>query len=240
MKEAVKRILKSCSIGRLAYEPLHKLYRMYSVPRRRRILKRHGVEVLSDLAEIFKRRGIPAYAIYGTLLGFVRDGGFMPHDDDIDVGIIPGRGWDAKRLVKVLMEEENGFSFMRSLIYNGVVDEVTMIHKKVPVDFFFYEDDGEWFYQHCYYYQKGEHYPNDKANSVYKLPQLRHSDIKLLDVMGVKFPVPMKAEEECEDHYGVNWRVPDPVYDGEFNPKFTRMPGFGYSCSLDEVFDVDK
>ena len=238
MKELIKKVLKSNRLGKLIYEPLHKLYRLYSVPHRRRLLKRHGVEVLSDLAEIFKRRNIPAYAVYGTLLGFVRDGKFMPHDDDIDIGVLPGKGWDAKRLVKVFLEEEKDFTFMRALMYDGYVDEVTLIHKNLTVDFFFYRDDGINFYQYCYYYQPGDNYPNDKANSVYKLPQLRHADIKLMDVMGVKFPVPMKDEEECEDHYGVNWRVPDPTYDGEFNPKFTRMPGFGYSAGLDEVLTI--
>ena len=35
MEEIVKKVLKSCAFGRLVYEPLHKLYRLYSVPHRK-------------------------------------------------------------------------------------------------------------------------------------------------------------------------------------------------------------
>ena len=66
MKKLIVRILKSNAVGRWLYKPLRALYRLYSVPHRQRLLKRYGPEVLHDLAEIFKRHQIPAFAAYGT------------------------------------------------------------------------------------------------------------------------------------------------------------------------------
>ena len=69
MKEVVKKALKSCMVGRFLYEPLHRLYQLYSIPHRRRMLRKHGRLVLAHMAEVIERHGIPAFAAYGTLLG---------------------------------------------------------------------------------------------------------------------------------------------------------------------------
>ncbi len=43
------------------------------------------LELLSALRSLFDRYGLKWYADYGTLLGAVRHGGFIPWDDDIDI-----------------------------------------------------------------------------------------------------------------------------------------------------------
>ena len=111
MKKLIVRILKSNALGRWLYKPLHALYRLYSVPHRQRLLKRYGPEVLHDLAEIFKRHQIPAFAAYGTMLGFVRDHGFIPHDDDMDIGIMPDT-MTPQQLLRILLEKEKGFKVL--------------------------------------------------------------------------------------------------------------------------------
>ena len=150
MKEAIKKVLKNSTLGRIIYEPLHKLYRLYSVPHRRRVLREKGVDVLEHLADVFSRRGISAYATYGTLLGFIRDSGFIPTDDDVDVGILPGE-WTPSKLLPVLLNGE-GFDFVFAFSYEGRVSEFKLSYLGVSVDFFFYEDMGDSFKAHAYYY----------------------------------------------------------------------------------------
>ena len=59
MKKLIQKLLKSCKVGRIVYEPIRALYRVWSVPHRRRVLKRNGPAVLKRLAEVFEKHGIP-------------------------------------------------------------------------------------------------------------------------------------------------------------------------------------
>lgn len=49
--------------------------------------KRDAIEALADFAEALPLQSWPWYVVSGTFLGLHRDGGFLPHDYDIDVGI---------------------------------------------------------------------------------------------------------------------------------------------------------
>lgn len=71
------------------------------------------LEVLQKVAEICDRHGITWYAAYGTLLGAVRHGGFVPWDDDMDIWV---KRKDYNRLVQILpMELPQGYLVRCSL-----------------------------------------------------------------------------------------------------------------------------
>lgn len=61
-----------------------------------------GMEILAAIDEICKRHDIRYYAEWGTLLGAIRHKGFVPWDDDIDIGM---RRIDFMRFVKYAKEE---------------------------------------------------------------------------------------------------------------------------------------
>ncbi len=46
------------------------------------------IEVLACIAEICERHGLRFYAMFGTLLGAVRHKGYIPWDDDLDIGML--------------------------------------------------------------------------------------------------------------------------------------------------------
>lgn len=233
MKEIIKKILKNSALGRIIYEPLHKLYRLYSVPRRRRILRKNGVAVLKHLADVFSRRGIPAYATYGTLLGFVRDHGFISHDDDIDIGISPG-AWTPSNLLRVLVEEE-GFSFMMAIGYEGKVTEFKLSFMEVPVDFFFYEDDGKNYLSHLYYYFPNCNYPDERYNSAKLNYEPRVTSIEKIHVFDLDFPVPKNYHDVLVSLYGKTWNIPNPQWDDSMHPALADLPDYGCSMSYEDV-----
>ena len=61
-----------------------------------------GLEVLAVVAGVCEKYQLPWFANYGTLLGAVRHGGFVPWDDDIDICMLRE---DYDKLVNVLRDE---------------------------------------------------------------------------------------------------------------------------------------
>ncbi|MDE7253369.1 MAG: LicD family protein [Acetatifactor sp.] len=61
-----------------------------------------GLEVLAVVADVCEKYQLPWFAGYGTLLGAVRHGGFVPWDDDIDICMLRE---DYDKLVNVLRDE---------------------------------------------------------------------------------------------------------------------------------------
>ncbi len=59
--------------------------------RRQRIETGHAFEVLQELQRIALATGAALFPVSGTLLGLHRNGGILPHDVDIDVGLF---AWD--------------------------------------------------------------------------------------------------------------------------------------------------
>jgi lipopolysaccharide cholinephosphotransferase len=60
------------------------------------------LEVLIEVDKICRRNDIPYWIDGGTLLGAVRNGGFIPWDDDLDIGVMRS---DYKKLCKILKRE---------------------------------------------------------------------------------------------------------------------------------------
>lgn len=64
-------------------------------------LQQKETEILSFFHEFCTEHGIPYFLAYGTMIGAVRHGGFIPWDDDIDVFM---RRADYERLLRILPE----------------------------------------------------------------------------------------------------------------------------------------
>ena len=60
------------------------------------------LEIIAELREICNKYDLKMFACYGTLLGSVREHGYIPWDDDIDVGMV---GDDYVRFLDILSRE---------------------------------------------------------------------------------------------------------------------------------------
>lgn len=67
-----------------------------------RMAQKKMLEILIVVDEICKKNNIPYWIDYGTLLGAVRHGGFIPWDDDLDITILKK---DYKRFAKIVQKE---------------------------------------------------------------------------------------------------------------------------------------
>lgn len=67
-------------------------------------LKELELEIIKDIDEICKTNNIKYFLVGGTLLGAIRHKGFIPWDDDIDIGMMRD---DYNKLLEILSEDNN-------------------------------------------------------------------------------------------------------------------------------------
>lgn len=59
-------------------------------------------QMLKDVLDVCEKYDLPCFLIYGTAIGAVRHHGFIPWDDDIDVGMLRK---DYDRLMEIFDKE---------------------------------------------------------------------------------------------------------------------------------------
>lgn len=155
---------------------------------------------ISDIMTLLKGMGMTVFLNSGTLLGAVREGDLLGHDDDIDLAVlIPGNS-----------QEEAAQSWLelrQRLDDKGILGQATHRSKysvlKLPridgvqVDLF-----PAWI---------------DSAGALFIYPHTR-GDLKRTDLLPLKpgphpgTRIPAKADRILEKNYGPDWRVPDPHF----------------------------
>ncbi|MCQ2081488.1 MAG: LicD family protein [Lachnospiraceae bacterium] len=103
-----------------------------------------GMEILAAIDEICKRHNIKYYAEWGTLLGAIRHQGFVPWDDDIDIGM---RRIDYMRFVKYAKEELPDGMFIPYTYEDPKHPSGVVNSNKITTDYAFLEK-----YHGCPYY----------------------------------------------------------------------------------------
>ena len=67
-----------------------------------RLVQKKEVELLKIFSDICEKNNLTYYALGGTLLGAIRHGGFIPWDDDMDLGM-PREDYD--KFIKIADSE---------------------------------------------------------------------------------------------------------------------------------------
>jgi SAM-dependent methyltransferase len=156
----------------------------------------------SEFAKLFAHveaaLGYKLFPIYGTLLGCIREGDFIAHDDDIDLTYISKhrRPGDLKgeflRLCSVLVD----LGYQSELLNYGVA-----IKKPITVDIYpsFFSEAGQ--FQVLFGYH-GSELPYSEQFFRFREAQLG----------GHKVLVPENSEDILAQLYGTGWRIPDPGF----------------------------
>ncbi len=98
------------------------------------------IELLLEIDRICKKYDIPYYIVYGTLIGAARHKGFVPWDDDIDIGMMRP---DYMRFIKAASQEiqapyflQNTYTDNRIINWSKLMDDSTTAIEDWEGDFF--------------------------------------------------------------------------------------------------------
>jgi hypothetical protein len=168
-----------------------------------------ALRYLTEAVDILKSIHKVAWLTDGTHLGFYREGGFIAHDNDIDLGC-----WITdytSEIDKIFIDK--GWSLKRTC---GRIDcgyEQTWVKSNTRLDIFYFytEKDTVW---HGAWQRDKKTRKRNLIKYTYK-----PFTLKIVNYKGYDFYVPENQEEYIIQKYGIDWRIPIKDWDWALGPK---------------------
>ena len=159
----------------------------------------HAAAALTDLQVVLAGGGIIPFLVSGTLLGFQRNGGFLPHDKDIDVGIFAAQDIFA---VIDLVNKSQCFRVSSGYLRIQETYQLPVVHKATGmcIDIFIY-------YPHAGKLVTGVHGTFGYTQTFAFTP----FGLKTVRFLGMEFAVPDDIPRNLTENYG-GWEISDPYY----------------------------
>lgn len=211
MQKGLLHFLKR-KLRRVAFlqKPYSKVKVFLIKKKRYRCLHKYGYEVLNEITENILQTNIQVFCAFGTLLGFVRDEGFISSDDDIDIGILETEDFTWERLENCLVNI--GMKKSRQFELNEIITEQTYVKKGVCVDFFLYRKNEKGLTANVYWIDNDRVYNHEGGHSVMYRDCPMIEKVRKVNLHSISVLVPENSEEYLIATYGKGWKIPDPDY----------------------------
>lgn len=152
-----------------------------------------ALETLSDVSKSLHNLNAPCFVSDGTLLGLVRDGRLIPHDNDLDFVVLGIRHqWSVRQIMRQKGFKIASLSRLGSHVYHmSFFNDAQHI-----VDFTLFEDAGDSYVSFRDY------------DSYFVIPRDLVMNLTSLEAGQGKVSVPTRSEDFLEYQYGVSWKTP--------------------------------
>lgn len=166
------------------------------------VLHLYGRGILEETLSVTRELNLKPFLVFGTLLGHYRDGGFIAHDSDIDLGLLEEDFKKKEQLIDAM--EKKGYLVRLNTEY-----ELGFEKKSIPggwVDFFlFYKNKNNVSYVALEDATQKEH--------IYSFsPEIFNSFITVEFMNSVPVLIPAKTEQFLTESYG-DWQTPVKNFD---------------------------
>lgn len=181
--------------------------------RETRLRQQRYLKIYATVRDFFEKElDRPLFLMYGTLLGYHRDGDFIPGDDDFDAGYASDETdpvavkEETKRLIVELVRAGFTVSFNRK----GRLFRIQL--EREATDGFHLDLRPVWF-------QQGRVWVHNHCS----FPATRDDFLPVVEgeLRGERILAPRDTEAFLRGHYGPGWNVPDPgfmYYTSEIDP----------------------
>lgn len=169
--------------------------------------KKNALPVLTEAYNILLNIGVESWLTDGTLLGFYREGDFIGHDGDVDLGV-KAKNWKEDILPSM---KSNDFEVIRieGAVENGL--EYSFKKNGVSIDLFFFYEDQEQVWHSAWL--KG-------IQLKFAYPKF---GVKTVNFLGEKFNAPENEEQYLRIKYGEGWNIPQTKWHWAFSPKNVQL-----------------
>jgi len=156
-------------------------------------------DTLVTVNRLLRNAGLKPFLMSGTLLGYAREGGLLPHDKDIDIGLI---GWEDQFVVAQALIQAGHFVLDLTLLtgQNRFLFSAHDLRNGMAIDFFFFHD-------------KGDHFLHGIDFDLGFTQNFRFSkfDLQEVEFLEDRFYVPSDIDLNLRENYG-DWRTPTSSY----------------------------
>lgn len=209
-------------------KPFYYRYKKSIEESRKENFKKHGRQLLADFDKAFNENGIPYTLAFGSILGAVREHGFIKHDFDIDVFV-----WsdDFSDIIKTVLVN-NGFALdHRFLVEDGkLCREETYSKYGIAIDIFYLYNSEDGLVYTCDYFPWDGYVTWE--NSMDKLGKILARRIEIpvsktriqVDFEGIKAYIPENYDEFLKFRYGEDYMTPKPGWTNGKNPHIFEWP----------------
>jgi hypothetical protein len=151
---------------------------------------------LRTVNALLRAKGVAPFLMSGTLLGYARDGALLPHDKDVDLGIL---GWTHQFTIAQALLEAGHFQFDLAQLSgkDRFLISAYDLRNGMAIDFFLFHEQGDHFL-HGIDFDMG-------FTQNFKFSRFALDEVDFLDQ---KFFVPSNIDQNLTENYG-NWQVPE-------------------------------
>ena len=154
----------------------------------------------SEVIDRLRQFGVKPWIMGGTLLGPVRSGALLPHDDDADIGYVSAHDHPAD----VALESYALQRFLEAAGYSVIRYSATQMQILFP------EQQGAAFHVDIF----GGFYRDEMFMQPFHvratIPRDTFDQLGEITIDGWAFPAPNPPDRWLEANYGPDWRIPDP------------------------------
>lgn len=203
------------------YKPYKKIVTTHAQKKRSKFFKKRGMDLVMEVERIMEKTPAFYFVDAGTLLGLVRDGKLISWDLDIDFGIFANEKYSWLDLERTLGEA--GFELIHQFKFRERIAEQTYQRKNVSIDFFGHYSDDNNSYFSSFYIKQGFAYKDDTQRHVRLFTNVKISGTQKYKIGNDYVHVPVEYEEYLSEHYGQNWRIPNPNWVSDSDPDCTLL-----------------